>query len=188
VARPTKYLRLFVAAYPPPDIAALMHASVQRLALPERTRFTPSPQIHLTLQFIGDVPVADLDATIESVQRAAAGLPRFTLRLQRLIALPQRGPKRLLAVETDAPATLMELHTRLALRLAGNPRDRPGRDYRPHITLCRFAGPVPVQRLALDEQQAMLTGSFEVREILLMRSTLSAEGATHHPAAAVALG
>ena len=185
MARPTKNLRLFVAAYPPPHIARLMHDAAVRLALPGRVRHTPVEQIHLTLQFIGDVAVADLDATVESVQRGAAGLPHFSLALQSLIALPERGPKRLVAVETDAPPTLLELQRRLAIRLATNPRDKPGRGFHPHLTVCRLASPMP--GLSLDDTIARLDGSFEVTEVALMRSTLSSAGATHHQASVIQL-
>ncbi len=163
-----------------------MREHVARLNLPDRARLTPVEQTHLTLQFIGDTPAADLDATIESVQRAASGLRAFALNLQRLIALPERGAKRLLAAETDAPAALMELQKRLAVRLATNVRDKPGRDFRPHITLCRFAS--PIHGYGVDASPAAMHGSFHVREISLMRSTLSNRGATHHVVERVALG
>jgi 2'-5' RNA ligase len=186
VARPTKNLRLFVAAYPPADLAQRMLEHLERLPLAREARLVPPQQVHLTLQFIGDVASADRDGVIESVQRAAAGLAGFRLSLQRLAALPERRPARLIAAETDAPATLRELHSRLAVRLANKPRARPGREFRPHMTLCRF--PAPVSGLRIAESAAALEGSFDVREIALMRSTLSHQGAAHHALARVRLG
>lgn len=186
MSRPTSNLRLFVAVYPP---AALVRAMLERLAalaLPPRTRTTPADQVHMTLQFIGDTPVAQMDDVQESVRRAAAGLPGFELSLRELIALPERGHRRLIAAETDAPATLLELQRRLAQRLARNPRDRnrTGERFRPHMTLCRFAS--PVKRIDLGD--AALSGAFSVDHIALMRSTLSSAGATHHQVLSVPLG
>ena len=185
MSRPTSNLRLFVAVYPPDDLARAMLERVQALPLPPRSRLTPAEQVHMTLQFIGDTPVAEMDDVQESVRRAAGGLPAFTLALRELIALPERGHKRLIAAETDAPATLLELQRRLAQRLARNPRDRgrTGERFRPHMTLCRFAS--PVKRVDLGD--AALTGSFMVDRIALMRSTLSSAGATHHEVLSVAL-
>ncbi|HVP72495.1 MAG TPA: RNA 2',3'-cyclic phosphodiesterase [Phycisphaerales bacterium] len=185
MSRPTSNLRLFVAVYPPADLVRAMLERVKALPLPPRTRLTPPDQLHMTLQFIGDTPVAEMDDVQESVRRAAAGLPAFALALRELIALPERGHSRLIAAETDAPSALLELQRRLAQRLARNPRNRgrTGDRFRPHITLCRFA--LPVKRFDLGD--AALTGSFMVDRIALMRATLSSAGATHHQVLAVAL-
>jgi RNA 2',3'-cyclic 3'-phosphodiesterase len=185
LSRPTANLRLFVAIYPPAEIVCSMLERLARLPLPDRARPTPAEQVHLTLQFIGDTPAAEMDDTIESVRRAASGLPAFALSLHELIALPERGPKRLIAAETDAPPTLVELQKRLALRLAKKVRERPGEKYRPHITLCRFAS--PVKGYTLERVSTRLDGSFEVERIALMRSTLSNAGATHHEVVSVLL-
>src|SRR5687768_18549446 len=109
MAKPIANLRLFVAAYPPRDIAQAMLDAMRALKLPSH-RATVCEQLHMTLQFIGDTPARDLETTIESVERAAAGLSAFELAVRSLIQLPQRGPARLIAAETDAPATLLELH------------------------------------------------------------------------------
>jgi RNA 2',3'-cyclic 3'-phosphodiesterase len=185
LSRPTSNLRLFVAVYPPAEIVRSMLDRLARLSLPDRAQPTPAEQVHLTLQFIGDTPAAEMDDTIESVRRAASGLPAFTLHLHELIALPERGPKRLIAAETDGPPTLVELQKRLALRLAKNVRERPGEKYRPHITLCRFAS--PVKGYTLEGVSTRLDGSFAVERIALMRSTLSSAGATHREVVSVPL-
>jgi RNA 2',3'-cyclic 3'-phosphodiesterase len=138
------------------DVARLLLAQVERLALPPETRLTPAEQVHMTLQFIGDTPASEMEATMESVRRAAAVLPAFTLNLRRLMRLPERGPARLIAAETDAPPALLELQRRLASRLARNVRARAGDRFTPHMTLCRFAA--PQRRLSLPERAAAISG------------------------------
>lgn len=174
MAKPTANLRLFVAAYPPAESARAMLSALEPLALPPH-RVTLLEQLHLTLQFIGDTPQTQMDATIESVQRAAAGLKAFQLTPRRLITLPERGPTRLVAVETDAPATLLELQRRLAMRLARNVREKPGDRYRPHLTLCRFRS--PTRGVKIDQEFAL--EPFPIDRIRLMCSTLSSNGAQH---------
>ncbi len=185
MARPSSNLRLFVAAYPPQEIARSLAERVSALALPARARVGAIEQTHMTLQFIGDTPANQMDAVRESVERAAAGLPAFVLTLRELIALPERGPKRLVAAETDAPPTLLEIQRRLVQRLARTVRERgSGERFRPHMTLCRFAS--PVTGFAFDEPA--LTGSFPINHIALMRSTLWHAGAAHHEVMRVELG
>lgn len=185
MSKPSANLRLFVGLYPPREIAEELIASLHRLDLPAH-RLTPPEQVHLTLQFIGDTPSRQLDATIESVRRATGGLKGFSLTPLRLITLPNRNraPARLVAAETSAPATLLELQRRLASRLARNVRKRPGDRFLAHITLCRFRSP---KRMPPLEHDLDLPG-FAVDQVRLMRSELKPTGAVHHEVIACPLG
>ncbi len=167
-------MRLFVAAYPPPEVVRGMLAALKRLELPPH-RLVPPEQVHLTLQFIGDTAPGRLDTVHESVERATGGLRAFDLTPRRLVRLPERGRARLVAVETDAPATLLELQRRLATRLARRTRHNPADRFRPHLTLCRFRQPSPLHEVDV----AVDVEGFTVDRILLMKSTLHSTGAQH---------
>ena len=168
-------LRLFVGVYPPEEIARRLIELLDGLEL-ARHRPTPIGQIHLTLQFIGPTPVRELEEVTESVERSVAGISPFELTTTRLITLPGGKRPRLVAVELDTPAGLLEIQRRLATRLARHVRTRPGDRFLPHMTLCRFAhGGQPAE---LDEAVAEPI-RFEVSEILLMKSVLRPEGAEH---------
>lgn len=171
-------LRLFVAVYPDAETAASLLAAAAELDLPPR-RWMPPEQVHVTLQFIGERPVRDLDDTIESVGRSAAGLSRFSLRPLRILSLPRRGPSRLIAAETTTAPALAELKKRLVTRLA-NPPKPAGRPFLPHLTLARFRAPaagVTVEHVLLEDESL----AFDVGEIRLMRSVLRPDGAVHEP-------
>ncbi len=183
MAKPVANLRLFAAIYPPSHLVEAWHGVLASFDLPEHRLVRPE-QVHLTLQFIGDTPAAQLERVIESVERSAAGLEPFRLTPIGLIRLPERGRARLIAVETDRQPTLLELQSRLAQRLARNVRAKPGQKYLPHITLCRFRSPTRVQEPSIEIGRE----PFEVSEIMLMRSTLKASGAEHVEVARVRLG
>ncbi len=174
-------LRLFVAVYPPPEIARALLEAIARLELPAN-RLVPVEQVHVTLHFIGSTSPRELPETAESVRRAAAGLGSFQLRPLRLVGLPERAP-RLMAAETDGPPALVEIQRRLAARLARNARRSPGDRFRPHLTLCRFKRPA---RDAVPDG-ALDLGAFDVRRIELMKSTLDSTGARHQVVESVAL-
>ncbi len=169
-SRPPKNLRLFVAAYPPPEIAVALLASLGQLDLPPG-RLVPPEQVHLTLHFIGETPVAMIDSIVETVRHAARGMDSFALTPWQLITLPKRPPVRLVAAETDRPAALMELQR----RLARNPRHNAGDRFRPHLTLCRLG---PATKLAALEVPLGVP-PFLVETIALVRSTLDPLGAYH---------
>jgi 2'-5' RNA ligase len=183
MARPTANLRLFAAIYPPSAAQTQLARSIQTLELPPHRAVAPE-QIHLTVQFIGDTPSADLDVTSESLQRATAGLASFSLQPMRLISLPERGPSRLVAMECEPHPTLMEIHRRLVVRLARNVRQRDRERFRPHLTLCRFRS--PARGLRIDQPVSL--EAFPVMRVVLMRSTLSSDGASHHEVAWSELG
>jgi 2'-5' RNA ligase len=178
MSRPESNLRLFVAAYPPEDAARSMLRLLRKADLPDH-RATPLEQVHLTIQFIGDTPAKDLERVIESVERSASGLRRFDLAPEHLVSLPQRGPARLVALETDAPAPLRELHRRLVTRLANAVRSKLDERFLPHFTLCRFRRP----RMMEPIRQALELEPFAVPRIVLMRSVLGPQGAVHHEVA-----
>lgn len=165
-------LRLFVAVYPPNELVAAMHARLAELELP-RHRLTPREQVHLTLQFIGDVSEYELSETLDCVRKSTEGIGRAELQPVRLIGLPRRGRTRLVAAETDAPLSLLELQRRLAASL--EPGTRRGGHFLPHLTLCRFRKPAKMPRVDVP----LSLPSFPVQDVRLMQSILRPEGAEH---------
>lgn len=192
-----KGLRLFVAIYPPSEVAAqMLHAA--RLHLHEHAarfegataQFVALEQVHLTLHFLGNVPARDLPETIESIDRAKKGLHAFSLLPGTIIALPPGGrhKPRLIAIETDAPADLLELQRRLAQRFARPARERPGDRFLPHLTLARFRWSGGGERLEHPAWRGPLDDAvepepFEVIEFHLVKSILHVDGARHQSVA-----
>jgi len=176
-------VRLFVGAYPPLEQSRAMLRALRGLDLPAH-RVTKADQVHLTLHFVGDVPAREVGRVEESVERSCAGVGCFELTPVRLITLPRGGRARLVAMETDAPAPLLEIQRRLAQRLASRPRSRPGDRFTPHLTLCRFRH--GVRPPALDEAVDM--AGFGVSEVVLVRRVVRPEGAGHGVVKAIQLG
>ncbi len=171
--RSARALRLFVAVYPPANVAAALQRTADEIALPPH-RLVPIEQVHLTLQFIGDVDARDLRSVEESVERSMAGLEAFDVQAVRLISLPRGGRSRLVAAEMTAPAPLMEMQRRLAMRLARSPRAKSGDRFLPHITLLRFKS-----EAECGVDQPVDGEAFAVASVQLMRSNLKATGAVH---------
>lgn len=168
-------IRLFVAAYPPPEARAAYAAALKSIDAGAPYRATPNDQVHMTLQFIGAVPQKQLDDIIESVNRSAAGVPAFTLTPQKLVCFPERGTPRLIALETDTTPGLKEVRRRLVQRLVREPRREDPERFRPHLTLCRFTGTGRPSRI--DEPAAL--PAFRVDALVLFQSTLKPTGAVY---------
>jgi RNA 2',3'-cyclic 3'-phosphodiesterase len=190
MTKPSANLRLFVAVYPPRELVEQWASRIKAMDLPAY-RLTPVEQVHMTVQFVGDTPASELDDTIESCLRSTKGLHPFPLTAREFITLPEKGRARLIAVETDPHSTLLEIKRRLALRLATNVRGDPtksknrrGNTFRPHLTVCRFKSPSHVR----DFDRELPSESFDVKELMLMKSVLKPSGAEHEVLERCALG
>ncbi|MCB9877829.1 MAG: RNA 2',3'-cyclic phosphodiesterase [Planctomycetes bacterium] len=176
MSRPVRNQRLFVAVYPPLEV---LRSMVQALdAVRGLPAFEPTPPelVHLTVLFLGDVAAKDLSHVCESIERSTAGIGAMILCPRILVTLPRADAARLIACAIDAPGTLVDLHRRLALRLATNRRQKqPDGDYSPHVTLGRFPSPTPVTPL----ERAVAIAPFRIDKIHLMRTVLRPGGTRH---------
>jgi RNA 2',3'-cyclic 3'-phosphodiesterase len=177
-------LRLFVAAYPPPeaidDLAALVSelAIGQPRAAGESLRLVPPERWHQTLAFLGEVADERLPDVHAALAAAASRWP--DQRPAPSVALcggGRFGKGRFTTVWTGVrgdTAALGDVVTdiRQQLRRARLPFD--AKAYRPHVTLARPADRLPEQELAadLDRLGRHRGPQWTVEAIELVRSTL----------------
>lgn len=181
-------LRLFIAAYPPESTVSLLQSRAAALPLPDHKPVAVD-QVHITLVFLSDRRPATLPQIETSIAASCKGVRPCIVRPRRLVTLPEKGPARLVAAETDAPPPLLELQKRLANRLAA--RDKRSTAFLPHLTLLRFPGAGADFHTATDlatPDHDPSTLAFEVRTICLMKSTLHPLGVRHELLREFALG
>ena len=128
----TRTQRLFFALLPPSDVASALHETARR-CLTGAGQPIPSPNLHLTLQFLGSLDASGGAAAA----RAGAGLraPSFTLVLDELGCFERArvawsGP-------TRPPPALLGLVRSLGTALDGNGLAMDPRPFRAHVTLAR---------------------------------------------------
>ena len=179
--------RLFVAVDPPTEVceqlAAWAKVAVRGLG-PRRGASSPvrvlDPELlHVTLCFLGDRPVEEIDAIGDAL--AACAAPIGELEIGAPVWLGPRGRPRALAVEVrdDPQGGLAALHACLVDALAracGFHEQR--RRFRAHVTLARMrAGPhASAGGRALPATPAL---SFTATSVVLYRSWLSPAGASY---------
>jgi 2'-5' RNA ligase len=179
-------MRLFVAAYPPLEVVEGLQREALRLG--DGGRPTPPGQVHVTLQFIGERSVRELDETIESVERACAGQGAMEALVSRVRTWPVGDQPSMVVALVDAAPGLLELHRRLAVRLAtakGKTQARSkGEGYEPHLTLARFAkgkepevGEVEIQPIR-----------FRIDRVRLVSSEVKPSGVEHRRVHELSLG
>ena len=124
--------RLFLALWPDATALRAIQAWQQAVAWPSGARLTATPDLHLTLHFIGNVPRSRLPELTASLVQPFAPfdwvLDEFAV-WQHGIAVLQPGQA--------APAELLELHAGLARALDSLQLPVETRPFRPHVTLAR---------------------------------------------------
>lgn len=183
--------RLFVAL-PLPENAVAALAEVQdrlRRAVPDRAvRWTRPTQMHLTLQFLGNVAanrVPDLEAALRQAVNAGAA-SSLSLHLDGLGAFPNpRRPRVLWAGLSGDLETLAALQARVAAACAPFLAEaRSGQaNFQPHLTLARIkarAGRAARDAGAgLARCPAPAPTAWTAEELHLLRSVLLPDGAVH---------
>jgi RNA 2',3'-cyclic 3'-phosphodiesterase len=164
--------------------------------------------MHLTLQFLGDVPQTDVPAVCQAVERAVAGFPPFEISLLGGGAFPHLGrPSTIWIGVADAVNKLgqaprhQSVHgegakelsavqhaIQRALKPLGFPPER--RAFHPHLTIGRIrrggaAPPGLVQ--CLREQQAFDAGSTTIDQVVVFASYLERAGPTYQAMSRIAL-
>jgi 2'-5' RNA ligase len=188
------HARLFVAVDPPLDVreelAAWARAAAAALSRERRSgngpplRLLDVDGLHVTLCFLGNRPVEEIDAIAAAVQSCST--PAAELSLGAPLWLPPRRPRALAAEVRDHDGRLARLHGALreALgRAIGLEAER--RRFRAHVTVARVRGgrrarardPGP----GAEPLPATPQLSFTAESAVLYRSRLSRAGATYEP-------
>jgi 2'-5' RNA ligase len=185
--------RLFVAAWLPAPLRQEAAGMLGRLRESEaEVRWVPPENLHVTLQFLGDVEAERAEELVGLLRGALAGASAFPLALSGLGTFPARGvPRVVWAGFACGGRELAALASRLERVLvpAGflAPSDRP---FRAHVTLGRPRSrrggtPRGMESLrALLEQLPAPAGEERLlEEVKLAASTLSPRGAHYREVA-----
>lgn len=131
-------------------------------------RRTRSETIHMTLVFLGDVPLSRLEQLREAV--TGITLPAFSVLMN---CLGWWKHNQILWAGTDAaPELLSELSGQLREKLAAAGFGFDSKAFVPHVTLLRKAH-------CPDREFPPLEAEWKVRDFVLVRSTTSAAGAAY---------
>jgi len=180
--------RLFIAI-PLPDAVIATLEEAQRMlkkAVPQRTVTWVAPHnIHLTLKFLGEVPVIQRDAISQALSRVAEQHSTFALNTAGLGCFPSNRNPRVVWVGLSGDEEALRLlwdSVERAIAPLGYPTEN--RPFSPHLTLGRVRRDVlraDAQRLgaAVCEVTPPREVLWSVTELTLFRSELKPGGADY---------
>lgn len=161
-----------------------------KVEMPERAiRWVRAEGIHLTLKFLGDVPVTRIERIAEELKEACRGFAPFWLKFGGLGCFPNpRRPRVVWVGIEEETGTLARLQRAIEKRLAplGYPPEK--RPFNPHLTLGRVRSRVRSGELRrvgelIEAADIGLVSEMEARAVGLIRSDLGPSGAVYTPLA-----
>lgn len=147
-------------------------------------RWVPVDNIHLTLKFLGDVSLANVDMLQKILQTEVDGHHAFDISVGGLGAFPSPKRPRVVWVGVEAPAELTAVQNGVEGAMARLGYSREERPFSPHLTLGR------VSRNAMGRDERMIGEALEstkigflgvtrVNKVHLYKSDLHPDGAVY---------
>lgn len=191
--------RLFIALTVPENVKAAMAGAQSRLRQTlsrqgqDCARWTRLEQLHLTLNFLGNVDAPRIDDLTAAMRNACRGVASLQLRAVGVGCFPNfRAPRVGWAGVRDLDGKLPELHRSLADAVRTCTQEPKPEAFAGHVTLGRFKdlGRPDAETLArvAKGMAGEFFGEWTADKIELMRSELSSQGARHSCLAAIPLG
>ena len=192
----TEKLRLFIAIPIPESVRdEIIHVQreMQPLAPRGTVRWTKPDQFHLTLRFLGDVPVAGLEKLKESVNAVCRSAQPLQLSAKGVGFFPNPHSPRVVWVGIDdKEGLLVDLQKRIEPAVRPFTAESGAENFSGHATLGRVKKlkPPDIRKLAAHAQTVKdrTLGEWTAHEIEIIRSELSPVGARHTTLAAFRLG
>jgi len=188
--------RLFVAISVPEGVKDEMERAQTefRRALPEQcVRWAKREQLHLTLKFLGDVPVNRAEPLVQAVREACRGLPVLHLRAERIGFFPnEKSPRVIWVGVQDDEDVLPKLQEAVESAVRDFTAEQAEGRFVGHVTLGRVKMIKRPQthvlsRLALDMAEKVF-GDWTADKVEIIRSELLPGGAQYTTLADIALG
>ncbi|MEN9564467.1 MAG: 2-5 ligase [Chloroflexota bacterium] len=180
-------IRAFIAIDLPPVIQEALDkqtSTLRQILGNDLIRWVPSQNMHLTLKFLGSLPLSHLDFIKRMLAQTADSNPPFNLQIGGLGSFPNSKRPRVLWAGIHAPAGLAPLQKMIedgATRLGYNKEERP---FSPHLTLGRVRQGISAQELhkvstALSTFQLGKISTARVDSVHLYQSDLHSEGSSY---------
>ncbi len=177
-------IRTFIACKIPEDILKAVQTVQAQLKIFDlkHIRWTRPEGIHLTLKFLGDIPLDDVVSVGEAMVKAAGDQAPVSIAARGIGVFPGYNRPRVLWIGLSGQMhELSGIQQRLdtALIKIGFPGET--RPFRGHLTIGRIRGPVDSHRFhqALRAAEHFESRTFTIKNIIFFQSELHPDGAIY---------
>jgi RNA 2',3'-cyclic 3'-phosphodiesterase len=168
--------RLFTALTLPDAVADLLLDTMEGVPA---ARWQDADNLHLTLTFLGEVPVPAVDDLVLALSRVE--VRPFDLALRGMGHFEHKGRVKALWAGVAPSDPLLALQGRVAQACAQAGFPPEARRFLPHVTLARISGSAPQVPAWLATHALLASPAFTVGGFTLFASTLSPVGSHYTP-------
>jgi len=178
--------RTFIAFEMPANLRATVIDYIKHLRdkVPDvSASWSREDNLHLTLKFLGDVPIARIGDVSAAASAAVRASGPFELILGGCGVFPTRGKPSVLWIGIEDPhGGLHKVQQNLEEECAALGFKRDARAYHPHLTIARIrkrqgAKDLAAAHIASDFREQ----TFTAKELVVFRSELLPQGSRHTP-------
>jgi len=146
-----------------------------------RASWSRESNLHLTLKFIGEIPVERVQNFQMAISRAVDGVPQFPLVIAETgVFRRPHDPKVLWVGITDQTGDLIRLQSRLETECEQERFPKEARQFHPHLTLARIRHQQGARELARAHMNfGFAAEEILVAELILVRSELGSGGSKY---------
>jgi 2'-5' RNA ligase len=179
-----EHWRVFIAGELPHNVRARLADHIARLrsAMPDvRASWSRENNPHLTLKFLGDIPLTSIEKLSAAASIAASKVAPFEVVVEGGGSFPPRSQPRVLWIGIDDPSgKLSELNRALEDECANAGFVREPRSFHPHLTIARIRQPHGSRQLAARHKEIGFNREIvSVSEVSVIRSELRSDGSKH---------
>ena len=180
-------IRAFIAiTLPEKVISHLKNLQTHLKTYKLKASWPKASNIHLTLKFLGDIPVSKIQTINDSMHEAILEFRRKNKRLSLssggIGVFPSVKKPRIIWSGIKGQISRLELmHSLLDKHLEKAGFKKEKKRFSPHITICRLKQPISEKRMTriLENHSNIKPDTFLVNSIILFKSQLLSSGAVH---------
>lgn len=184
-------IRTFIALKLPEQLTSLLESTQQKLMeYGFKVRWVRPENIHLTVKFLGDIQISDVDRISAVISESVRNFQPFSFYTKGLGVFPGIRRPRVIWVglggEVDQISGFQH-HLDQSLSAIGYPKEK--RPFQGHLTLGRFKGSVHSGKLAevLNSQSGFVSDTVTIDRVTLFKSDLKPSGAVYSELASIPL-
>ncbi len=181
-------IRAFIAVELEPSIQNHLALIIHQLknAVPEKIKWTPEKNLHLTLKFLGDVHTWEISSLQQMIRNTANQARSFSTNVNRLGAFPSVNNPRVIWAGLPETSELIQLARAIeegSRKLGYEPEEKP---FTPHLTLGRVRPEITRQEQNILSNSLRTVSSttippIQIVSVTLFQSILKPGGAEYIP-------
>ncbi len=167
-------MRLFIAVEVDDRIRESLKPLLSALGKYSGVKAVEPENVHVTLQFLGEVPETRADIISERLERVASNFRPFNAKVEGIGFFPGRQKIRVVwaGVKSDELVKLANA-VRAEMKKLGFREDK---DFVAHATLARIKKPVNPEKLLKELESFDVSGEWTVKDFRLKQSKLTPKG------------